>query len=113
MPRRLSAARLRLVSAYVRDHLADELTLGTIADVAGIAPHHFARLFKAATGMLPYRFVLHQRIARAATFLVNVNLTIEEIGLAVGIADESHFRRHFRRLTGKTPEQFRVDIFAA
>src|SRR6266446_3209343 len=68
-PRRLSSARLRRVVDYVRGHLADNLTLVPVADVAGMTPHHFARLFKAATGMLPYRFVLLQRISRAGTLL--------------------------------------------
>ena len=102
--------RFREVVGYVRRHLADNLTCGKLADISGVPRHQFARLFKITTGMLPYRFVLHQRIARAGTLLANLNLTISEIGLAVGIASESHFRRHFHRITGKTPEQFRVDI---
>jgi AraC family transcriptional regulator len=102
--------RFRRVVAHIRDHLVDNLSFRVLAGIAGLPPQQFVRLFKKDTGMVPSRFVLHQRIARAAALLANMHLTISEIGLAVGIANESHFKRHFRRVTGKTPEQFRVDI---
>ena len=103
--------RFRRVIKYIQEHLGGDLTCGKLAEIAGLPPHQFARLFKISTGMLPYRLVLHQRIARAGVLLANLTLPIPEICSAVGFGNESHFRRHFRRITGKTPEQFRVDTW--
>jgi AraC family transcriptional regulator len=102
--------RFRRVVAHIRDHLVEDLSFRILGGIAGLPPHQFVRLFKNATGMLPSRFVLHRRVARAATLLTNVHPTILEIALHVGLVNENHLERHFRRITGKTPEQFRVDL---
>jgi AraC family transcriptional regulator len=60
-----------------------------MAAVAGLSPFHFARQFKAATGLPPHQFVILCRVDRA-TF-----------------SDQSQLSHHFKGLVGVTPGQVR------
>jgi AraC family transcriptional regulator len=57
--------------------------------------------------MSPHRYVILKRVELARELLRNPSLLVEEIAVAVGFAHHSHLTRHFRRVTGLTPAQFR------
>src|SRR5262249_17090029 len=54
----LPRERLRAVLEYIEEHLGTAPTLAEIAAVTGLNPYHFARQFKAATGLPPHQFVI-------------------------------------------------------
>src|SRR4029077_10244934 len=56
-PHRLDDARLRRVLAYVEEHLADDISVADLANVACLSIFHFTRAFAAATGVPPHRYV--------------------------------------------------------
>lgn len=103
----LSPGGLRRVSEYVAAHLGEALSLDSLAAHAGLSVHHFARAFRASMGMPPHRYVLEQRIRKAARLLEDSEQSLADIALAVGFADHSHFSRSFHGLAGVTPSQFR------
>ena len=103
----LDRATLRLVSTYIEEHLAEDLSLSAIAAVAYLSPYHFARLFKASTGFAPHQYVIGRRIERAKLFLSTTNWSLTAIAHAVGFAHESHLALHFKRLTGLLPSSYR------
>ena len=71
--------------------------------------HHFARQFKAATGLPPHQFVITRRVERAKELLqAGTDLSLAEVALRAGFSDQSQFSRHFKRLVGVTPGQFRT-----
>lgn len=103
-PRRgLSHRRLKLVTDYVEDRLATEVSLGELAAVAGLSPAHFSRQFKAATGMPPHQFLIHRRVERAKELLSRGGMSIAEVSQAVGFFDQSHLARHFKRIHNASP----------
>ena len=79
--------------------------LGELAELAGLSPHHFSRVFKAATGLPPHRYQLQQAVERAKTLLCG-GASICQAALEAGFADQSHFSRRFREFTGATPRQY-------
>lgn len=101
-PRRLSSRQLRLVCDYIDAHLNDGLSLGQLADVAGISSFHFARLFKASTGDSPHRAVVRMRVHRARR-LIEKGLSLADVATAVGFVDQSHLHHHYKRAFGETP----------
>jgi AraC family transcriptional regulator len=104
----LSPRRLRAVVEYVEEHLHARLTLGQIAAAAHLSPYHFARQFKAATGLPPHQYVIARRVERAQQFLRDDNdVTLAEVAAAAGFSDQSQFSHHFKRLIGVTPGQVR------
>ena len=80
-----------------------------MAAVARLNPYHFARQFKAATGLPPHQHVIMRRVERAKGFLQGGgDLSLAEVALDSGFSDQSQFSRHFKRLVGVTPGQFRT-----
>jgi len=95
---------------FIHQNYAQELTLNDIASVANLSPFHLARIFKRALGVSLYQHVLQVRVTSARALLAagSGDRSLAEIAAAVGFADQSHFTRHFKRITGVTPHQFRM-----
>jgi AraC family transcriptional regulator len=107
---RLAPKQIRAVQAYVETHLHQQISLGDLAATAGLSSFHFLRSFKGSLGSTPARYVLERRMERARYLLKIGNLTVSEIGLAVGIENVSHFSRAFHRTVGVTPSNFRKSV---
>src|SRR5262245_27836593 len=58
----LPRGRLRAVVEYVEEHLDAGPTLDELAAVARVSTYHFARQFKAATGLPPHQFIIMRRV---------------------------------------------------
>jgi AraC family transcriptional regulator len=99
--------RLNRVIAYVESHLASDLSLSRLADVAGMSAFYFCRAFKQSTGITPHRYVLTRRMEQAKRLLETNGVSLLEIAEQVGFSDQSQFTRVFHRLVGTTPAQFR------
>jgi AraC family transcriptional regulator len=105
----LLQARLRAVIEYIEGHLEAGMTLERMAAIAGLSPYHFARQFKAATGLPPHQFVIARRVERAKGLLQGRDdVSLASIAARVGFSDQSLFCRHFKRLVGVTPGRFRT-----
>jgi AraC family transcriptional regulator len=105
----LPGARLRAVIEYIEEHLDGGPTLAQIAAVVRLNPYHFARQFKAATGLPPHQYVILRRVERAKQFLqAGADLSLAEVALRAGFSDQSQLSHYFKRLVGVTPGQFRT-----
>jgi AraC family transcriptional regulator len=105
----LPRVRLRAVLEYIEEHLDAGPTLEQLAGVARLSPYHFARQFKAATGLPPHQYLIARRVERARELLqTGKDLSLADVALDVGFSDQSQLSRHFKRLVGITPGQFRV-----
>jgi transcriptional regulator of acetoin/glycerol metabolism len=103
----LSPGAMRRVRDYVEANLSDSIDLATLAAVAGLSIHHFAREFKQSAGVAPHHYLIQKRVERAQHMLAHTNLSLSEIAYAVGFSDQSHLARHFRQILSLTPRQFR------
>jgi AraC family transcriptional regulator len=105
----LPRGRLRAVVEYIEEHLDAGPTLAQLAAVVRLNPYHFARQFKAATGLPPHQYVIRRRVERAKQLLqAGTDLSLAEIALRAGFSDQSQFSHHSKRLVGVTPGQFRA-----
>jgi AraC family transcriptional regulator len=104
----LPRSRLRAVVEYIEGRLDAGLTLEQLARVARLSAYHFARQFKAATGLSPHQYVLARRVERARLLLEgDGEPPLADVAAAAGFYDQSQFTNHFKRLVGVTPGQFR------
>lgn len=106
----LSLDKLRGTIAYIKAHLAQKLSLVTLAAVAKTSPAHFARLFKRATGLAPHQYVIQCRMEEAKRLLAETEEALSEVGLHVGCTDQSHFTALFHKYVGLTPKAYRDSI---
>jgi AraC family transcriptional regulator len=92
---------------YIEAYLEQPIELEELAQVAGMSRFYFCRLFKKTIGLTPHQFVIKRRIERAKHLLKRSNLSISEIAVACGFANQNHLTRYFKRLTNVTPTVFR------
>ena len=103
----LPPGALKRVREYIEAHLEDRPSLEKLAATAGLSVFHFARAFKQSQGMTPHSYLLHRRVVRAQELLSATDLSLSQIALVSGFADQSHFTRHFRQRVGVPPSSFR------
>jgi AraC family transcriptional regulator len=109
LPRR----KLVAIIDYIMANLDNRPTLGRMAELVHLSPDHFARQFKAATGLAPYQFVIKRRVERAQQLLRGrQELSLAEVAISAGFSDQSQLCFHFKRIAGVTPGQFRMSRIA-
>jgi AraC-like DNA-binding protein len=92
---------------YIESHLASELTLDEISDVAGVSRFHLVRAFAAATGFSVMRYVRARRLSEAAHALASGAPDILTLALDADYGSHEAFTRAFRDHFGLTPEAVR------
>ena len=106
-PGGLAAWQLNRACDFLQAHIASDIGLSTLADLVGLSPKHFARAFKQSTGVPPHQWLIARRVERAQALLRSTPMSLSEVALNCGFADQSHFTATFRRVTGNSPGRFR------
>ncbi|MCU1224448.1 MAG: AraC family transcriptional regulator [Edaphobacter sp.] len=106
----LAPYRMKRVNEFIQTHMEEEITLGELAQAAGLSPSHFCSLFRKTLGTTPHQFVLGCRIQHARTLLANPRHSILDVALASGFRTHQHFSRIFHRLTGASPSGYRAQL---
>jgi AraC family transcriptional regulator len=104
---RLASWQFERVRDLLMSNLAADRSLAEMASTTRLSTFHFARAFKASTGLPPHRFLVKLRITRARELLEATNLPIGEIAAQVGYDDPSYLARLFRREVGVAPLAYR------
>jgi AraC family transcriptional regulator len=102
----LAGWQQRIVTAYIEEHVAEQIPLAQLAQLARLSQFHFCRAFKRSLGVPPHRYHAMRRMERAKTLLAKPAPSVTEIGLAVGFGQTSSFTAAFRRATGVTPTDY-------
>ena len=92
---------------YIEHNFQNEITIEDIAGVCGLNRTYFGKIFKEALGKTPQEFLLNYRMLKAAELLKLTSLSIWDIGLAVGYANQMHFSRAFKNNYGISPREWR------
>lgn len=103
----IAPAAVARVKEYIGANLAAPIALDDLAGLAGYSRFHFARGFRAATGLPPYAYILRARIALACRLLGEAHLPVNAVGDAAGFASHPQFTSRFRQLTGISPSAYR------
>jgi transcriptional regulator GlxA family with amidase domain len=103
----LESDRIREVLAYVREHLTLELSVERLAEIAGLSPRQFGRIFRAETGETPAKAVERLRAEAARPRIELSTEPVERVARHVGFTDPERMRRAFIRLFGHPPQTLR------
>lgn len=101
------AAQIKQVLNFIRKHYDSRLTLSDLADVLGISPEHFCRIFHAVTGKSPIDYLNYYRVECACELLCTSSDSITEIAYSCGFRDLSYFNRIFHRYKNISPGRYR------
>jgi AraC-like DNA-binding protein len=91
----------------MHERLDEALPLQALAHTAILSPFHFSRVFCAATGVPPCRFLAALRLEAAKRLLLTTDLTVTEVCLEVGYQSLGSFTRDFRQHVGFPPSRLR------
>ena len=101
--------RVNRVIDYIRENLAGDLQLESLARVARFSPFHFHRVFKSIAGETLNDYIRRIRAQQAASQLIhNPTLSITQIAIGCGYSSPSAFAREFRQHFGVSASQFRT-----
>jgi transcriptional regulator GlxA family with amidase domain len=107
MPRTESAPTLAPLLAWLMGHLAEPVTVETLAARQHMAVRTFARRFVAETGVSPHEWITAQRVLLARRLLEQTDLGIDEVAERAGFGTAAVLRHHFGRRVGATPTAYR------
>ena len=103
-------ARLQRAVDLLHDCCTERLRLDDLAQAAGLSAVHLSRLFRARYGLTPHAYLVDLRLRRSRALLRQGELTLAEVALASGFADQAHWQRHFRRQLAATPGAYRRQL---
>ena len=103
----LPGFKLRQITDWMSEHMAEEFDLERLASQARLSKFHFNRLFKNATGMSPSQYHINLRMDAARRMLRETKKSIIAVAVDVGYSNPSHFAKLFRRQTGLSPSDYR------
>jgi AraC family transcriptional regulator len=87
--------------------LGGTLSLQQIATEFGLSVSHFSRAFRISTGLPPHQWLLRQRVSAAKQLMTARDLSLSEIAISAGFANQSHFTRVFSAQVGVSPAAWR------
>jgi AraC family transcriptional regulator len=105
---RFSKARMQALEDYIREKLADNVSLTELASLTNLSARHFTRCFRETKGISPHQYILQVRIDKAKEMVVRGDRSMTEIALELGFASSAHFSDVFRRVAGISPSSFRL-----
>jgi AraC-like DNA-binding protein len=101
------SAPMRNAIQWLNLHLGDEISVGQMADAAGMSESYFRRFFHSEVGFSPADYVIRKRIERARDLLIHSSRSVTGIAIELGFSTPAYFAAVFRKHTGQTPTEFR------
>lgn len=107
-------ARLAIVrkdiSAYIDAHYMEELSMKNVAHAMNYSDAYFCKLFKQCFHVNFSTYLNEYRIGKAKEMMCNPRITIKDISIACGYTDSNYFARVFKRITSRTPTEYRLSV---
>ncbi len=100
---------IRAAIIYIRDHIREKITVDTLAQMSGMSKYHFIREFKRITHYTPVMYVNIVRIEMARRLIGEKDLSIGEVSEKCGFDNVSYFTKTFKKYTGTTPSELRLE----
>lgn len=98
---------VRAVSAYVQEHLTEDITVDEMAQTLYLSPNYLSSRFHRESGMTLRTFISQQRISKAKDYLKNTDRSILDISTFLGFSSQAYFQNVFKKMTGMTPKEYR------
>jgi len=105
---RAESVRIWKARNFIHEHAGEELSLTRVAAAANTSANYLSEKFKEATGINFVKYVARMRYEKAAGLLREANLRVSEIAFATGFQSLSQFNRVFKKLSGKSPTEYRA-----
>ncbi|MEY9754253.1 helix-turn-helix domain-containing protein [Bradyrhizobium yuanmingense] len=109
----LAPWQVKRVCERLESDLGGKLSLQEIAAEFDLSISHFSRAFRISTGLPPHQWLLRQRVKAAKQLMTVRDLSLSEIAISAGFANQSHFTRVFSSVVGVSPGTWRREAQGA
>jgi AraC family transcriptional regulator len=103
----LARWQAKLVNRYIREHLSSSIRIATLAQMVELSQSHFFRAFRRSFAETPRSYIEKLRVMRGQQLMLNSDFSLVKIALEIGMCDQPHFCRTFRRVVGINPNAWR------
>ena len=110
--RHLTTHRFAAVVSYIKQHLAESLTIDKLSALACMSKATFFRLFKREFGLTPVEFIIRERLGEAKRLLRHPLASVADVCLRAGFNNLSYFQSLFKKYEGVTPGAYRKQMVA-
>lgn len=111
--KRLRDFYMKEALSFIEQHYREDISIEDISPFCGLDRSYFGRIFRDTMGASPQRFLMVYRMAKAQQLLKETRLSIGEISVMVGYANQLHFSRAFKEIYGVSPREYRQQHFIA
>lgn len=101
---------VRAAIRYMEEHYTEHLSLGEVAEKVYVSQWHLSKLINRYAKQSFFDLLNRCRVQRSQEMLSDPMFKVNEVAYAVGYADVAHFSRIFKKVTGKTPMEFRSGL---
>ena len=106
--KRLNLLKIQDALEYISLNYCSEIKLGIVSETVHMSPQYFSTIFKKYTGSSFVDYVNKLRVNQAIGMLRGSNKKITHIAMECGFNNTATFNEIFRKITGKTPSQYRA-----
>lgn len=92
------------------NYLRRDFTIVEMSADLHISEVYLRRLFHQETGVSPKQYLLQRRIQKAISLLDTDYFSIADIAAQCGFNDPKHFSVAFKKITGKTPTEYAMQL---
>ncbi len=90
-------------------NLHQSISIDDLARTYHFSKTYLFRVFKQKFHISPHQYLLERKVEKAKILLMNPDMKVSEIADLLDFSDESHFSKVFKRLTGISPKQYRIN----
>ncbi|MCM1136015.1 MAG: AraC family transcriptional regulator [Clostridium sp.] len=95
--------------SFIEQNFQNNISVEDIAASCGLNRSYFGKIFHESAGKSPQEFLISYRMTKAAELLKLTDLSIADIGNAVGYPNQLHFSRAFKNVYKISPRQWRAE----
>ena len=101
---------VRAATRYMEEHCSEHLSLTDVAEHVYVSQWHLSKLLNRYARQSFFDLLSHCRVQKAKELLADPSRKVSDVAYAVGYTDVAHFSRSFKKVTGKTPMEYRATL---
>jgi len=106
----LAGWQVRAIEGLVEKRLEGAITLTELAEICGLSVSYFVKAFRTTRGVTPHQWLIARRVDRARDLLRSRSMSLADVAISCGFADQSHFTRMFSKIAGISPGLWRKQM---
>lgn len=100
-----------VIGQYIRQNFREDISMHDAAQAMNYSEAYFCKLFKHCFNQNFTSYLTEYRVKEAKKMLAEPTVNVKDVGRAVGYGDSNYFAKVFKRITGQSPTEYRLDIF--